>query len=411
MRSFLALVIALFLPPFLHVAGDDGPAPLQVSARFPGGSVKVESVDDRTRTISVVPFPHVGRGWNCWWYFKVEGITPGETITLDVGAGAGPGANFALPDQAMFSVDNKEWTHTAPGKRTKNRIVYRQKIDAKTVWFAWGPPFTLQHAQELVERVAKKSPHAKAFELCKSNEGRSVPALRIQQGDDNPERGAIWITARQHAWESGGSWVCQGLVDWLVSDDPRAEELRKKATIYIVPIMDVDNVEIGAGGKNQNPHDHNRDWSAMPVFSAVRACIEQIQVLARRRRFDLFLDLHNPGPGDRQPFFFVPPREELSAIARGNMDNFLAAARTEITGPLKLAPKARESGKDYDPNWKKISGNWIVMNTSPHTIGLCLETSWNTPQSTQLNYRRTGQELGLAIERFARQIDRGVEKK
>jgi hypothetical protein len=409
MRWFLALILVLIWTSSLQLAADDSPPPLEVSSKFPGGSAKVESIDQKGRTIVVSPFSHVGRGWVCWWYFKVEGIQLGETITIEVSAGSAPGASFALPDQAMFSLDNKDWQHTASGKRMKNRIVYQQKIAAKVAWFAWGPPFTLQHAQELVDRVAKSSPHAKAFELCKSKEGRSVPALRIQQGEDSDDRVVLWITARQHAWESGGSWVSQGLIEWLVSDDPRAEELRKKAVIYIVPIMDVDNVEIGAGGKNQDPHDHNRDWSDEPVWNEVRACIEQIRALSRRR-FDLFLDLHNPGPGDRQPFFFIPPPEVLSPTARGNLDNFLGAARAEITGPLKLVPIPRESGPKYDPNWKKISGNWIVTNTLPHTIGLCLETSWNTPHSTQANYRRVGQELGLAIERYFRQAVRSEKK-
>ena len=63
-------------------------------------------------------------------------------------------------------------------------------------------------------------------------------------------------------------------MEWLVSDDPRAETLRKAAKIYVVPIMDIDNVAIGAGGKDQKPHDHNRDWSDQPHWHSVAAAQE-----------------------------------------------------------------------------------------------------------------------------------------
>jgi len=371
---------------------------LKVASDFPGGSARVESIDQATRTITVLPYPHKDRGWICWWYFKVDGIQPGETLTLNVGGGV-----WATPDQATWSLDNKTWQHSAAGQRAKDRITYKIKVEGKEAWFAWGPPFVPQQASDLVRRTAKDSPHAVAFELCKSNGGRAVPALKVAQaGVKDEERLGVWVQARQHAWEAGSSWVCQGFVDWLVSSDPAAEALRKKATVYIVPIMDVDNVETGAGGKNQKPHDHNRDWSAKPVYAEVQAAQKQLTELHQARRLDLFIDLHNPGANDRQPFFFVPAPERMEAAARANTDRFLTACRQEITGPLKLNPKPRESGSNYDPLWEKISTNWVVTNCKNHVVAVCLETSWNTPQSTTANYQRVGKELGLAVERCFR---------
>jgi hypothetical protein len=265
----------------------------------------------------------------------------------------------------------------------------------------------LADARALVEHAAKTCKYAEAFELCKSKDGHGVPALRIRQpGVKDAERRGIWIHARQHAWECGSSWVCRGVVDWLISEDPAAESLRKQATITIVPIMDVDNVERGCGGKNQKPHDHNRDWSDTPVWPEVAAAMAAIQKQAKAQRFDLFLDLHNPAPGDHQPFFFVPAGDLLSAEGRGNLERFLESARAEITGPLKLRPKARESGPKYDRNWERISGNWVAKHTQPHVVAACLETSWNTPQSTAENYRTVGRQLGKAVERYLRKPGR-----
>jgi zinc carboxypeptidase len=374
---------------------------LQILTDFPGGSARVQGIDQETRTVRLVPTPHPDRGWACWWYFKLQGVRPGETITLEVGTDS-----FAKPDQAMFSLDNHVWVHTAPGRREKDRIIYHHRVDATDAWFAWGPPYVLEHARALVERAAKVTPDAIAFELCKSREGRPVPALRFSPpGVTNPgaaARAGIWIQARQHAWESGSSWVGQGLVEWLLSEDPRAAELRKKAEICFVPIMDVDNVARGAGGKNQKPQDHNRDWSESPHWPEVRAAMQHIAALNAAGRFDLFIDLHNPAPNDRVPEFFLPPRELLSARGKTNLERFLAAATEEMKGPLAFTGKTRDTGPKYDPNWERISKTWIVRRTRDHVVAVTLETSWNTPHSTQEGYRRVGRELGLAIERYFR---------
>lgn len=368
--------------------------PLRVVADFPGGSAKVEGVEGRT--VRVLPAAHPERGWACWWYFRLEGIPAGEPITLDVGGGV-----WATPDRAAWSLDGKEWKHTPPGVREKTRIRYTLEVPAKAAWFAWGPPYVLKDAAAAVERAAKALPEAKAFELCKSRDGHSVPAVRFPSSD--PARLGIWVQARQHAWESGGSWVCQGFLDWIASDDPRALELRKKAEIVVVPVMDADNVERGAGGKEQKPQDHNRDWSDAPHWPEVRAAQAEIKRMDAEGRFDFFIDLHNPGAGDKSPFFFVSPADMLSEKGRANLRRFLDGAKEEIVGPLKHKGMVRESGKDYDPkNWERISKNWVSKNAKPHVVALTLETSWNTPESSAENYRRVGRELGLAIERYFR---------
>jgi hypothetical protein len=347
-----------------------------VKADFPGGSVRVESIEGRV--IKVLPALHLDRGWTCWWYFKVEGATAGEALTVDVGGGV-----WATPDRAVVSADDKAWAHTAPGKRTKDRISYQVEAPASTFWLAWGPPFTLRHARELLGE--------RAFELCKSRDGHSVPALRIKEGEP---KYAIWVQAGQHAWESGARWVGRGFCEWLTSD--AAAEFRKTTEVVFVPIMDVDNVERGAGGKEGKPQDHNRDWTADPHWPEVRAAQAGIQAMGSR--FRLFVDLHNPGPGDKSPFFFTSPPELLRE--RSGLDVFLEGARAEITGPLAATGKTRESGPSYDKNWDKISKNWVSKTTG--AVAVTLETTWNSPHSTTENYRRVGRELGCAIERFLR---------
>ena len=368
-------------------------ADLKVNSAFPNGSGHVESIDQATNTIRLVPTPYENRGWQCWWYIHVTGIRSGDDLSIEVGP-----VPWATPRYATFSLDNQNWQQTSFGQRRGTKYVYSQRIIGSEAWFAWGPPFTVDDAQRLIGDVVRRLPNAESFVLCRTREGRQVPALRLVP-EGAPSMG-IWIQARQHAWESGSSWVCRGLVEWLASGDPLAARLRDNAVITVVPIMDVDSVSIGAGGKNQTPHDHNRDWSHQPHFPSVAAAIEQISSLDRQKKFDLFIDLHNPGPSDQHPFFYLTPRQLLSEWANRNVDRFLAAAKHEITGPLEFRGERRESGAGYDRNWKRISKNWVSMNTRPHVVSVTLETSWNTEHSTVDGYHAVGRQLGRAIERY-----------
>lgn len=373
-----------------------GEAPmLAVDINFSGGSAVVEAIDQETRTIKLLPSDHPGRGWRCWWYIHVTGIEPGETITLDVGEGV-----WATPDQATYSIDHKTWLHTEPGKRDGKRIVYRQKIDAKEAWFAWGPPYVPEDAKRAVEAAAARTKGAEVFNLCQTRRGRETPALKLSPPDGSKPKFGIWIQARQHAWESGSSWVCQGLLDWLISDDALARQLREQSLIVVVPVMDIDNVAIGAGGKNENPQDHNRDWTDMPHWRAVAAAQQAILQMDKNETFDLFLDLHNPAPNDRQPFFFAAPKELLKPEGRENLARFLAIAKEQIQGPLAFKGMVRESGTNYDRSWQAISKNWVTMNCRPHVVAITLETSWNTPGSTTEGYLGVGQGLGRTVGEF-----------
>jgi hypothetical protein len=375
--------------------------PLAVVADFPGGAAEVERIDQEKRAVRLVPPRPEGRGWVVWWHFKLEGVQPGETITLEVGNGP-----WSTPAQAAFSLDGKTWTQTAAGVQQGDWMTYRHRVEGPEAWFAWGPPFTPEDAQQLVDQAARNLPGAVPFELCRTREGRPTPALVIQQADADEGRFGIWLQARQHAWESGSSWVCRGAVEWLVSDDPRADSLRKKAKIYVVPIMDIDNVAIGAGGKEQKPHDHNRDWSDNPHWRSVAAAMEHIRRENAAGRFDLFIDLHNPAPNTKNPFFFLAPEDHFTKPRRTNTDRFLAACRLEMTGPPAFEGQTHESGARYDARWKQISKNWVTANTREHVVALTLETPWNTPHSTPEGYRAIGRQLAMAIERYFRESPR-----
>ena len=375
-------------------------AAFKATADFEGGSARFLSIDAERQSIVFVPGGERTRGWPCWWWFQVDGIKPGSTVvvTLEGRAMQGISSAWAMPGQATFSMDGgKTWKQTSPGKRDGTRMTWSVPIDSESAQFAWGPPFVPSDATALVQRIAAKHDFAQAFELCKTRAGRSVPALRIKGSQSLP---VVWVHARQHAWESGSSWVCRGLVEWLCGDSQEAVALRGQREFVIVPIMDIDSAATGNGGKGQVPQDHNRDWSDAPHWPAVAAAAEQILAYAQAKRFDLFVDLHNPAPSDHQPFFFTVPRQRLTELGRKNLDRFVAECKEQIIRPMKLSDRRREVGPDYDKNAHKMSQNWVQAHTLEHVVAVTLETSWNTPHSTTDGYQTVGRQLGIAISRF-----------
>lgn len=407
----LALALSSILICRIAVAADA----LTVESDFEGASVSEVEIDNAARSISFMPGGDPNRGWPCWWFFRVKGITPGETITLRLQGSkattAVPGgplakplaSSWAMPEQATFSLDGKTWLHTEKGTRQDDLMIYTIKPDAASVSVAWGPPYTPSAATAFVRAMSEKSPHAEATELCRSREGRSVPMLHVQEGERKKEqRFGVWVQARQHAWESGSSWVAQGFGEWLLSDDADAVWLRQHAEIFLVPIMDVDNTATGNGGKDALPQDHNRDWSPQPHWNEVMAAQKKVSGLIKEGRMDVFLDLHNPAPGD-PTFFYILESSALKEPMIGLRDRFIELAYARISKIKPLVPmsnKPKTTGPSYHPLWRQISANWVSMNGNPHTVGLCLETIWNYKNSNTEGYRAVGANLAAAVREY-----------
>src|SRR5437762_2102438 len=131
MRTIPALLgLLALLPP------QESPTPLRVVSDFPGGSAQVDGIDQERRVVKIQPADRPGRGWRCWWYFRLEGVRPGETVTIEV-----EGNDFTLPERAHFSSDGKTWRQTAAGQSSGKRTAYRQAVEGSSAWFAWGPPY------------------------------------------------------------------------------------------------------------------------------------------------------------------------------------------------------------------------------------------------------------------------------
>ncbi len=405
-RFFRLLSLALLL------TASAASAALTVHTDFEGGSARVIKLDAESQTVTLMPGGDSKRGWACWWALRLEGLQTGQKLTLELRASdqpqhqptAGKGmpplsASWSRPLHPSLSTDGRTWAFGEVGKLVENKMIYSISPTSSTLWVAWGPLFTGATGSALIEKLAGEHPSlVTPFTLATTREGRPGPAMRIAPGAG---KSVVWLQARQHAWESGASMVGAGIAEWLVSEDPQAKELRSLAEIVFVPVMDVDHVATGDGGKDALPQDHNRDWQEEPHWPEVAAAQKQMLAYAAEQRLKVFCDLHNPAPGDKKAFFFVSPKDLIGEAAWESQRQFIEFTRRTFEGnPIPLSVLPRESGTTYHPLWRQISKNWVHEKCGKDILSLTLETPWNTHESTVEGYRKTGVCLGRALALF-----------
>ncbi|HPM85032.1 MAG TPA: M14 family zinc carboxypeptidase [Candidatus Anammoximicrobium sp.] len=407
----VAFILSFLLTPVTR-AGEETPAAgLIVSADFPGGSAEVQAVDAAGGMVHICPAVHEGRGWPCWWYLRIDGLAPGQQVTLKVSGNPKPfrdkqrlSANWSQPQRAAISADNETWSQTPKRELTADKIaIYRFDAPGKTVWLASQPPFLPSHADALLERIASRTPDAERFVLTNTREGRPVQGIKLGGGTaEEPAPLAVWVQARQHAWESGASWVSRGFIEWAAGDDPAAAQLRRMASVYVIPIMDVDNVTLGAGGKDAVPRDHNRDWSDQPVYPEVAAAQQRIRDLDGQSRLRVFVDLHNPGPGEPRPYFFGPlDLAKMPAPQQHNYARLLALTAECMRDPLPMDSKYKfATYVKTEEERGRVSGTWVRNHTGDNVVAASLETVWDTPHSTPDGYQAVGRQLAQAVARY-----------
>lgn len=385
-------------------------AQLRVSSDFEGGNAEVVKIDQASSTVRIMPAIREGRGWPCWWYLQLDGVEVGKTVTLEVQAQTAPFAtgkrlanSWCQPKHPSISTDNVLWKPGLKGTVNADKVaVYSIPITASPLWVAWGPPFTPKHAESLVTDLAARVPGAKKFELARTRGDRPVWGVRIG-AVDAPRQ--VWISARQHAWESGGSWVGRGLIEWVASDDEAAQQLRKTTCLHFIPIMDVDNVAVGAGGKEATPRDHNRDWAAEPIYPEVAAAQRMISEIEKQQGLDVYIDLHNPGHDD--PIFFFGPFdfETLTGTPQRNYARWIELAAEHMQKPIAVQSKYRfATYVTTQEERSRMSSSWVREHISERGLSLTLETAWNSPLITQESYQLIGRQLGQSLAAYLAEL-------
>ncbi|HEY0326996.1 MAG TPA: M14-type cytosolic carboxypeptidase [Allosphingosinicella sp.] len=227
---------------------------LSISSPFDGGNIKLVAVDGDRVDLEIVK-DHSSDFYQ-WFYFRVAGAA-GRNLELRLLNAAGS----AYPNgwdgyRACVSYDREEWERT-DSSYDDGVLTIRVTPASDSAWIAYFAPYTMERHHDLIASVIAH-PGVSYRSLGQTLDGQEIDYLRM---GDGPLQ--VWIYGRQHPGETMAEWWMEGALEKLLDTaDPIARQLRKRATLHIVPNLNPDGSRRGHLRTNAAGINLNREWHA-----------------------------------------------------------------------------------------------------------------------------------------------------
>ncbi|XP_011238955.1 cytosolic carboxypeptidase 6 isoform X2 [Mus musculus] len=166
--------------------------------------------------------------------------------------------------------------------------------------FAYCYPYTYTRFQHYLDSLQKKNmDYFFREQLGQSVQQRQLDLLTITSPEnlrEGSEKKVIFITGRVHPGETPSSFVCQGIIDFLVSQHPIARVLREHLVFKIAPMLNPDGVYLGNYRCSLMGFDLNRHWLdpspwAHPTLHGVKQLIIKMYN-DPKTSLEFYIDIH-----------------------------------------------------------------------------------------------------------------------
>lgn len=287
----------------------------------------------------------------------------------------------------------------ADGRR---RIIFAHPGGADTVaaslCYPYGP-------EDLDATLAELGPAWQRSPIGVTGQSRELPRLRLSSDAAGPRPG-LYFMARQHAGETPGSWVLDGILRFLAGEDPEASEIRSAVDVWAAPFVDLDGVVNGDYGKDAFPWDFNRAWEQLPQRPEVQAIQRDLLRFKSLTGPRVVIDLH--APGHSTPDLYVQlPREQRPILQQQAALRFaeLMAPHWPESAAASLSRPTR-----YPSRWNAMStlGSWCWDHLE-RTPEVTIETSYQSLAGRPLDpdgYREIGRRVALTAWDWLRERGR-----
>eukprot|EP01033_Poteriospumella_lacustris_P001269 gene1270-924_t len=159
-----------------------------------------------------------------------------------------------------------------------------------------GPlTFTEAEYQSCDENIASMGASGGSTQI--KLKAKELKALEKQRQSLKP---ALFLSARVHPGETPASWMMKGIMDFLTSDSPAAQQIRKLYVVFIVPILNPDGVVFGNNRCSLSGVDLNRQWKLPVRHLHPTVYYFKMFMLAQKkvREVSMYVDLHVPAGDD-----------------------------------------------------------------------------------------------------------------
>lgn len=292
-----------------------------------------------------------------WFFFQIEGAA-GRKITFEIrNAGESWGDWHHIHPVISFDLERWERVEEVFAHHQFGILRFSHTFRSDKAWVAYCFPYSLSDLLRWIEGH-KSSPHLVVERIGESEKGRPLLLLTITEGGEERGKGGVWVTARHHSGETPGSFVCEGMMEFLLSNHELAREARRRLVFKFVPTVDVDGVCEGFYGKNRPPVDFNRDWRSLkrPEIRAIKRAIDE---WAGRGEYLMFLDLHAPTPSHPNHTYIVPERHCSPEFYRKQLEFLLLLEREAPADcPLPLSDREEKIVPDEEADPKGCMSTW-----------------------------------------------------
>jgi hypothetical protein len=372
--------------------------PIELDDTFPAANACAVAVAERGGATDVhfAPDPHGGP--ECLWFhlrLRVRPPAPPGGLRLVLRhAGNALGLNNPAGLRPVWRADGGDWQRLPPGQPHplpdgRRDIAWNLDAPRREAELALCYPYG---GAELDTLVAETGGYWQADEVGVSQGARPLVRLSNDYGREGDGRPGVYLIARQHAGETPGSWVLDGLLRQLAAAPDAAPR------VWTVPLANIDGIEQGDYGKDNFPYDLNRAWGAAPMRHETLVVQRDLRRWRARCRPVAALDFHAPGGTESGGMYgYLPDPARLPEMheAVRRLAEDLAAALTDRYAASDFARLA-----DYPSRW-----------TTPTFATFCcrqlavpsfaLETPYALAGRTLLT-RRAYRDAGRRVAEFLR---------
>jgi hypothetical protein len=367
-----------------------------------------------------------------WWHCQIGNIAPaGRTLTVTVDSVSGysdiilpvwslstDGVNFSAYERCPVSAVP---THIGTGR---HRFTLNTPVGVTAIRLAKYFPYTVTRKDAWLATLAGHPEVRSVVSLGLSQQGRPIHRVELTDGTvPDAGKARVWIHAGIHPSESTSYLVVEGLVAWLLSNDPYAQLLLDHTIVDIVPMANPDGVFAGNYRTNVNSANLEDEWSApynstQPEIVALRTAIEGHMgtvAVPGANPIEVLLNLHSTH-NVAYPFHFrhtanpgwTPGASGVLPIVNqieGQWIGFFEArsplVNLGVTQSSSLSSRPFVESMMHD-RWTAVNG-WmnapgfqqpVMAITFEGTYGMGPDqVTWNT----EADYRLCGQQMGLAL--------------
>lgn len=197
----------------------------------------------------------------------------------------------------VVSENGRDWTTLPTESLPGDRVRLTVEMPGPRLYVARMEPYRLSDLDRLLASI-RTSRLVQIASIGQTAGGRELEIIRI--GDLRaPYR--VFVRGRAHPWESGSSWVAEGLIRRLLKDDTDAKKFLEQYVVYLLPMANKDGVSRGTTRFNARGKDLNRNWDKpadvqlAPENAALEGWLEGM--IADGRRPHLAVELHNDARG------------------------------------------------------------------------------------------------------------------